>query len=68
MAEEQEKGISDGCTLSLTDHTSDKRYTHGCILFLHHINGYNIVIVLNRITEIRDGNAIWYDGMLFLYH
>lgn len=27
-----------------------------------------LVIVLNRITETRDGNAIWYDGMQFLYH
>lgn len=67
-AAEQEKGVSSSCTLSLTDHTSNNYYAHGCILFLYHINGYNIVIVLNRITEMRDGNAIWYDGMLLFYH
>lgn len=55
--EEEEKGAAESYPLSLTDHTSSNYCIHGCILVWYHINRYHIVIVLNRITEMRDGNA-----------
>lgn len=57
VAEEKEKGAAESWPLSSTDHTSNNYCTHGCLLVLYHINRYHIVIVLNRTTEMRDGNA-----------
>lgn len=42
IIEVQEKRADDSCTLSVTDYISSNYYIHGCILFLYHINRYNI--------------------------